>query len=333
MTWLTWRQFRTQFSAVLAVLAAFALLLLVTRPGLNELYASSGLTTCGDSCGSAADSFLTRVGGGMIGNFYYLGIGGMFALPALLGVFWGAPLVARELETGTHRLVWNQSVTRARWLVVKLLLGGVASMVAAGLITLAVSWWAAPIDTVGMDRMLPHLFANRGLVPVGYAALAFAVGVTAGLLIRRTVPAMAVTLLVVAVVQIAMPFLVRPYLIAPVHQVRAIDTERLEMFGMNAAGEVWLLGKMEEPGAWIISNRTLTPAGEPFAATNPEVCNRENGPRPCLEWIGTLDLRQEVYYQPANRYWPLQLIETTLLFVVAVGLGAFCLWWIRRRLA
>ena len=39
--------------------------------------------------------------------------------------FWGAPLVTRELEAGTHRLVWNQSVTRTRWLATKLgLIGG-----------------------------------------------------------------------------------------------------------------------------------------------------------------------------------------------------------------
>jgi len=41
------------------------------------------------------------------------------ATPALLGIFWGAPLIARELETGTCRLAWNQSVTRTRWLTVK----------------------------------------------------------------------------------------------------------------------------------------------------------------------------------------------------------------------
>ena len=32
-------------------------------------------------------------------------------LPALAGLFIGAPLLARELEHGTHRLAWTQSLT------------------------------------------------------------------------------------------------------------------------------------------------------------------------------------------------------------------------------
>ena len=57
----------------------------------------------------------------------------MLAVPALLGIFWGAPLVARELETGTYRLAWTQSVTRTRWLAVKVALVGLASVAVAGL--------------------------------------------------------------------------------------------------------------------------------------------------------------------------------------------------------
>src|SRR4029453_3689224 len=67
-------------------------------------------------------------------------------LPPLSGLFWGAPLITRELEAGTHRLVWNQSITRTRWLAVKLAVTGLAAMTAAGLGSLVVSWWASPID-------------------------------------------------------------------------------------------------------------------------------------------------------------------------------------------
>jgi hypothetical protein len=31
-------------------------------------------------------------------------------------MFWGAPLVAGELESGTFRLAWTQDVSRVRWL-------------------------------------------------------------------------------------------------------------------------------------------------------------------------------------------------------------------------
>ena len=111
-----------------------------------------------------------------------------------IGVFWGAPLIAREFETGTYRLAWTQSVTRTRWLAVKLGVVGLASIAVAGLLSLMVTWWSSPIDRVNADRFRLGIFAERDIVPIGYAAFAFALGVTAGLLIRRTLPAMAATL-------------------------------------------------------------------------------------------------------------------------------------------
>ena len=66
-------------------------------------------------------------------------------LPALIGACWGAPLVARELETGTFRLAWNQSVTRTRWLAVKLAVVGLTTMAVTEGLSLMQAWWAAPL--------------------------------------------------------------------------------------------------------------------------------------------------------------------------------------------
>ena len=129
----------------------------------------------------------------------------VLAVPGLIGMFWGAPLVAREFETGTFRLAWTQGVTRNRWLAAKLAVAGVASMAAAGLLSLMVTWWSSPIDRrTGQPAHVRHV-PRRGIAPVGYAAFAFALGVTAGLLIRRTLPAMAVTLAVFAAVSRRLP--------------------------------------------------------------------------------------------------------------------------------
>ena len=116
----------------------------------------------------------------------------LLAVPLLIGMFWGAPLISREFETGTFRLAWTQGVTRTRWLAVKLGLVGVASMAVAGLLSLMVTWWSSPLDRVEMGPFAT--FDQRDLVPIGYAAFALRVGVTAGVLIRRTLPAMAATL-------------------------------------------------------------------------------------------------------------------------------------------
>ena len=109
-------------------------------------------------------------------------------------MFWGAPLVARELESGTYRLAWTQSVTRRRWLTIKVALVGVAALAVAGLASWLVSWWFAPLDAINMNRFDPSVFGARGIVAIGYAGFAFALGVAAGALTRRTLPAMAATL-------------------------------------------------------------------------------------------------------------------------------------------
>src|SRR5262249_29639934 len=153
-----------------------------------------------------------------------------FLVPAVIGMFWGAPLIARELEDRTYRLAWTQSVTRTRWLAVKLGLPGLAAMAITGLFSLIITGWASPLDraaTLGSpilsNRMMPVLFAGHGIVPLGYAAFAFALCATAGALARRPVPAMAVTIVIFAAVQLIMPGFVRPYLIPPAHTTVAVS--------------------------------------------------------------------------------------------------------------
>lgn len=111
MIWLAWRQFRTQALATLGLFAALAVLVLVTGLHLRHVYDSLGGVHC--TALSGHDTALADVLGPAL-----------LAIPALLGMFWGAPLVAREFESGTYRLAWTQSVTRRRWLSVRVALVG-----------------------------------------------------------------------------------------------------------------------------------------------------------------------------------------------------------------
>jgi hypothetical protein len=335
MIWLTWRQFRTQAWVAIAALAAVAVALAVTGPHLAHLYDVSGVPGCRTNCETLTRAFLTDAKTGLIGALYWLGIGLMFVTPALIGVFWGAPLVARELETGTYRLAWNQSVTRTRWLAVKLVGVGLASMATAGLFSLAVTWWSRPLDTASMLRMTPGVFAARGIVPIGCAAFAFIVGITAGLLIRRTVAAMAVTIAVLVAAQIAMPIWVRAHLITPARTTVSLDVSAVEQMGMSENGRhLRVLAVVRQPGAWVLSNRTVTPTGKVFdGPANPQACGRDISPKTCLDWIGSLGLRQVAVYQPASRFWTLQWYEATIFLGLAALLAGFCFWWVRRRLA
>ena len=130
---LTWLQFRTQAFTALAAVAAFAVLLAATGPHLASLYAASGLSGChGGNCQNLAGSFEAQVQStGPYEVLYLVGLGLILLAPAIIGLFWGAPLIARELETGTSALAWNQSITRTRWLAVKLTLTGLGAMALA----------------------------------------------------------------------------------------------------------------------------------------------------------------------------------------------------------
>jgi hypothetical protein len=258
----------------------------------------------------------------------------MYVLPAVIGIFWGAPLLARELETGTHRLAWNQSVTRTRWLAAKLLIAGTATAATTGLLSWAVTTWAHRIDSATGDRITPMVFGARGIVPIGYALFAFALGVTAGMLIRRTVPAMAATLAGYAAVAVMMPQWIRAQLVPASHSTSPLDMSELDQLNIDLDGSMRVVSGIVPEGAWVLTNQTITPTGEVFTGpANWDTCGPEASSQACEEWVGSLGLRQELSYHPANHFWPLQWIETGILLTVAVLLTGFCFWWLRRRVS
>jgi hypothetical protein len=339
MIWLTWRQFRVQALTAAAALAAFAILLAVTGPHLASRYAASAITGChGFGCQTAAITFLSQLqAASPYPIVYLLGLALILVAPAITGIFWGAPLIARELETRTSALAWNQSITRTRWLVVKLTLTGLAAMVVTEALSLSYAWWADPIgraiDLGGSTslfsggRFSSLIFATHGITPLGYAAFAFTLGTATGALIRRTVPAMAVTLAIFAAAQLAMPLGVRPHLIPPDHAVAAIESADLD-FGNLTATVV-----PGRPGAWILSSGAINTAGRvvstlPTACLGPLSGLKPSAPGPCLESHG---FREAISYEPASRYWPLQWIETGIFLALALALAGFCFWRLGRR--
>jgi hypothetical protein len=349
MIWLTWRQFRAQAAMMAAALATLAVILAVTGPGLADEY-SSGIAACTNQSGDCSD-FLQDFFDGHRDAFLAV-TAVVLVLPALIGLFWGAPLLARELEAGTHRLVWNQSVTRTRWLAVKLGLLGLATITAAGLAGLAVDWWSDPLDKAAAGdfaRMEPLLFGTRGIVPIAYAAFAFALGVTVGMLVRRTVAAMAITLAVFVAVQVAIPQLVRPHLIAPVRSTIDPTPSSLTMFAFRPDGLQVRATLPDDTGAWVLSSRTVDASGHTVTRipTNSSLsptsgsCAPPEPPAsagpgkelaPCLAEFKRLGYRQQVTYHPSDRFWAFQWYETALYTALSLGLAGFCAWWLRHRL-
>ncbi|MEV6282201.1 ABC transporter permease subunit [Kribbella sp. NPDC051770] len=349
MIWLTWRQFRLQALVVAGAVVALGIFLAVTGPGLLDKYQLQ------------PDDFLKQIQFERINQYLYVaGQALVYATPAVIGAFWGAPLIARELEAGTHRLVWNQSITRTRWLVTKLAVTGLGAMVVTGLLSLAVTWWSDPIDDAigsgqaagvyNVPRLLPAVFGARGVVPIGYAAFAFALGVAVGLVVRRSVVAIAITLAAVIALQIVSPLLIRPHLMAPVETTLVVTTENmrgLQLSGPEVNPTVMRVeAKIPGEGNWKLSEHTVNSAGQeqktlpPYLAecgppgpnaTQEELKNRQPMSA-CFARLADDGYRQQISYHPASHFWGLQWREAGLFLVLALGLVGFSFWRIRRDL-
>ncbi len=346
MIWLTWRQFRLQAAAVAAVAIAFALVLAATGRRLADL-----ATTYRD----VFDHLTVNDR-----HLFYAGIVVIAVAPVIIGVFWGAPLVARELEAGTHRLAWTQSVTRTRWLATKLGVTTLAAAAAVGLLTFAVTWWSNPLDgalssTHGSlpSRLTPVSFAMRGIVPVGYAVFAVVLGATLGAVLRRSLPAMAITLALFTFVQIAVPTWIRPHLVSTAEQTVTLSREKLDGISISDNGPgspLKLTVRTGNPGNWVISNQTVDASGRAvnlpswFASCLPPPPPPGSGNGPvkaqgpdtmdaCFTRLNAEGYRQHLVYQPANHFWPLQWAELALYLVVSALLAGCCFWWVRRRLS
>jgi hypothetical protein len=332
MMWLTLRQLRAQTVAAAGLLALLAIAFAVTGPHLVHLYDTT-VTTCHvqHDCTNAVNTFQAE--DSFLQDLIRLV---MLAGPALIGIFWGAPMIAHEIEAGTHRLAWMQSVTRLRWVAVKLTLGGLASIAAAGLLSLMVTWWSGPLDQATMDRLYPSVFGERGIVPIGYAAFAFALGVTAGLVIRRTLPAMAVTLAVFAGVQTLIGLKIRFHLLPPLRLTEPLNMAWVTETGIGGpAGPRSLFVGLTPhlPGAWINTSEVTTAGGSTSLGPPPAACGANSTYSACTAAIARLHLRQVLVYQPASRFWALQWYETAIYLALALALAGFCVWWVRRRVS
>jgi hypothetical protein len=296
MIWLSWRQFRASAVTGAIALGVFAVALLVLGERLRH------------------DPSVERYQ-----SMVYTMDAVLIAGPALLGLFWGAPLIARELESGTAALAWNQSVTRRHWLAVKLAVAGLAALVTAGCASLLLAWAAAPLDRVTRDRFGALLFGTRGVAPAAYAIFAVLLGAVLGLLVRRTLPAMALTAAVVVAVQVLIPNLVRPHLLPP--RTMAAPVTAAVVRELSFLGREPTISGLKIPGGWVIANSDLrTPDGRRVAQERYAAC--VGGSFDAMpDCLGALHLHVDIAYQPAGRYWAFQWLESALYLALAAVLA------------
>jgi hypothetical protein len=321
---MTWRQHRLQFLATAVLLAALVGYLLYGT-WQHASYANQlGLTACLNAanrdCGPLVEAFDNRFGG-VPAAFSLLA-----ALPLLAGLFFGAPLIAREAESGTLQLAWTQSVSRRRWLSVKLLTFLAAITAAAAIVSVSFSAWLGEYNRISaagysnINRMAPPAFDLSGVAPFGTVMFAFAIGVAAGVLIRRTVPAMAVT--------------IGGYLgaILPLESLRYTA-----FFSPHTIRGAYGTTSPVQPGAYPIQTSYADAAGHdvPFSALL-QACGRAGSDgqlRMRVSCLAAKGFHLSQIFQPAARYWPLQAVYAIILACAAAALLAVAAWWSARQAA
>jgi hypothetical protein len=324
MTWVIWRQYRATAAIAGAILAAFAVFFLITGlQGAAKWHAA--LASCGrnDTCGNLAQ--VVSLGRGLPYALTILTL----AVPLLFGMFWGGPAVARERETGTVQYAWTQSVTRWRWLSVKvgwlLLAGAVFGGAVAGIVT----WWYAPPNALNQGQFAPGYFDIQGIVPIGYAVFAVALGIAAGALIGRSLPALAVTAGLFLALRLVITFWVR------VHYMPAVTTIYSVTRNLSLKGATWqIVQGTVLPGGQFTTNLSVGP-GHIIQGVNgpgvPAACQGSGPMNSTIACMARLGYHSFATYQPGYRFWPFQFIETGVFVALAAALIAVTFLIVRRR--
>jgi hypothetical protein len=316
MAWVTWRQHRAALGGVAVFLGAFAVYLWLTGLQMHHAEAAYCHPASSLACGI---NFTGRYGPTAI----IVSIA-LQAVPALIGAFTGAPVLARELETGTFRFAWTQGIGRLRWTVGKLVPLAVAVTAAAGAFTVLFTWYTQPFVAAGyVTPFAPRVFGLLGVAFAAWTLAAFAIGVLAGMLIRRAVPAIAATLAVYAGLAFATGLWLREHYITP-----------LVTSSPNPPGSGWaaISGWYTKGGTFAFGDH-----GNGIFSAARRLCGGLGCPasgRRSLEQL----LAQHGYthwtsYQPGSRFWPFQWIEGGWLLALSVLLIATTVWLVRRRAA
>ncbi|GAP47068.1 ABC transporter permease subunit [Streptomyces azureus] len=338
MMWLSWRQFRIQALFGVGALAVLAVYMVYLGADIRDAYQAKCQGSA--NCAEARHQFRSAYQNTLL----FLATG-LALIPAVIGTFWGAPLVARELENGTHRLVWNQSITRPRWLLSKILLIGLAAVIVTGAAAALLTWAARPFDEAVKEQFETFVFGARNIAPIGYAALAFTFGTVVGLLLRKTLPAMAVTLVVFLAFQFFFPNVVRPSLMPPVKATLPMTVEAINgARNLGSIGGGSVIGGVRipnAPDAWIAETSPLRTAdGKTLSASKFNDCLDSPPKTGAAGTFGDTavclakhNLHVDVQYHPRSRYWSFQWLETAIYLTLSGILTAFGLWRIRRRVS
>jgi hypothetical protein len=329
MVWVTWRHHRIALGGVAVFLGALTVWLWIAGLQLHHAYAAA--IACHPASSGACQNLINTF---QSTNIILKGGFVLQPVPALIGAFVGAPMLAREIETGTFRYAWTQAFGRWRWTLAKLVLVGVAVAAIAAAFSVLVSWYYQPYFTTGNGTVFaspsplsPGLFDLRSVAFAAWTLAAFAIGALAGMLIRRVVPAIVATLAAYTGLALLAGNVLRQHYLTP-----------LTAKGSNLPGSAWITSEWWTRGGQFAFGgrpnvhllRQLCPASFVPGPNGGIAVKGSFSPTTCLAQHG---YTQWSDYQPASHFWPFQWIEGGWLLALSVLLMAVTVWLVRRRAA
>jgi hypothetical protein len=332
MTWLAFRRHRTSLIIATGVVVALSVWMALVAHGFDAAPLKSFLQPSG-SIGHYRDSY----GGPKILRLVYQADAinlVLLALPCLLGVLLGVPLVAAELDDHTNRIAWTQHISRTRWLSTKWWVTGLPLAILSTFVVLITQWWShhsvmsgigslfGPVYFSGSSRVRPEVFSVTGIVPVADTLFAFALGAAIGALVRRVSWAIVGTILVYRVVSLMMATTVRPNLAPTAFVASTQGFPSSSPFAQSDGGAPWYVGYgyQFEPGSH-----------HPTDASATDIRRRcENLTVGYYSCLNHNKLQGGQIYQPASNYWTLQWKESAIYMIASAFLLLLGLWLVRR---
>ena len=326
MAWVTWRQHRFALGGVAALLGALAVYLWLGGLHLHHAYAVAA--ACRPTTADACSMMLSNINSPATEVIPVL----LQAVPALIGAFAGAPVLARELETGTFRYAWTQGFGRWRWALAKLVPLAVVVTAAAGAFSVLFSWYFEPFFADGWQIPFgPVVFDLRGDAFAAWTLAAFAIGALAGLLIRRVVPAIAATLAAYAGLALAAGLYLRQHYLTPLLTTNP-NVSGSAWTNPNISGSAWIIGQWWTKGGKPVSESVI---GQVLQKGPPQLSPKGGVPQSpdVTQYLTQHGYTLWASYQPGSRFWPFQWIEGGWLLALSLILIAATIWLVRRRAA
>ncbi|MGY4912074.1 ABC transporter permease subunit [Micromonospora aurantiaca (nom. illeg.)] len=322
MTWLIWRQHRTEVCVLGLLVGLFGVALLVLGTQAHDLF-PGGPARCAGQAGvdAACTASFRRLDEeyGYVENL----LAAFYLVPVVIGAFLGAPLLARELEDGTWQLAWTQAVPRMRWLAAKLAALGGVTVALTGMFTAVLTWFRQPFDA-WEGRFQYDAFDLEGLVPVAYALFAFGVATAAGAILRRSLPAFGVAFGAFLGARMTVALLARPAYATPLTATAPVP----------AGGSTDRAGQQPGVADWVIERGYADATGRPLSSVEyAELTDAADRAGTNLnQFLHARGVQQFGVYHPADRFWTFQLIEAAVFVAVAAILIGVVVRRVRRRM-